>query len=488
MSHGFHAYWLPEGVASGQLETLGGRLACHYPTPRPDLIRDTIAALRQARRKLAGRPVLSIVEAIDAAAARLADREDPIRRRASRLIPAATGYSTAMTELVLDRMAADWRTPPLRRLLEAELGDPAVLDGFLPAGEGRQTRAYGPDLSFHVFAGNVPGVAVTSLIRSLLVKAPALAKLASGEPVLPVLFAESLAAVDAELAAALAITYWPGGTEPAEATALAAADLVVVYGGDATVDSLRRRMPPGRRLVVHGPRFSVGLIGAEAIDRDLPRLALDVARAVATFDQHGCVSPHSIWIEDPDGRRAEPFTQALAAAMHELEEELPRGAVGADEASLIHQERAAAELRGHAGADARVIAGKGTTWTVVLDFEPVFRPSCLNRFVRVHPVADLDRALDAIATHGAHLQSAAVEVPGAARRDLAHRLAGIGASRVTTFQRLPWPPAEWHHDGSGPLMELLRWVDLEEGTASGPLEVAVEEKGKKKPEPEPRPR
>jgi acyl-CoA reductase-like NAD-dependent aldehyde dehydrogenase len=457
----FHAYRLPVAVDSAELETLDAGLRCLYPAPRAELLRETMAALRDAGRKLAERPVLEIVAAVDAAAARLADPGDEIRRRASRLIPAATGFSPAMAEWVLDRMAADWREPALRRLLEAELGDAAVLDGFVSAGDRRQVRAYGPGLALNVFAGNVPGVAVTSLVRSLLVKAPALAKLASGEPVLPVLFAEALASVDPDLADALAVTYWPGGSDQAESVVLAEVDLVVVYGGEAAVESLRSRAPAGTHLVAHGPRFSAGLVGAAALDGDLQRIARDVARAVATFDQHGCVSPHAVWVEDPAGRLAGPFTDALAAAMAELEVELPRGAVRPDEASLIHQERGSADLRGHAGGGGRVIAGRGTSWTVVLDTEPVFRPSCLNRFVRVHPVPGLDVALNALAPHGEHLQSVAIEVEPDAREDLAHRLARIGATRVTTFQRLPWPPAEWHHDGSAPLRELLRWVDLE---------------------------
>jgi hypothetical protein len=462
VTEAFRAYRIPSGIAPSEMATLQGGLRCLYPVPRPDWLGATMDALLAAGRALASRSVLDIVGVVDAAAARLTDRNDPIRQRASLLIPAATGYSPAMTDLVLDRMAADWRAPALIQLLDTELGDPAVLDGFVAVEGRRRTRAYGRTLAFHVFAGNIPGVAVTSLVRSLLVKTPVLAKLASGEPVLPVLFGEALASIDAEIADALAITYWPGGTEEAEAVVLDRADLVVVYGGEATVQSLRSRAPAGLRMVVHGPRFSTGLVGAAALDRDPSGLARAVALAVATFDQHGCVSPHSVWVEDPRGDRASPFIDALAKAMDELEGQLPRGTIQEADASLIHQERGATELRGHSGTGARVVAGPGTRWTVVLDPEPVLRPSCLNRFLRVHPVADLDLALEALVPHGQHLQSVALEVAPEARLAYADRLARIGATRVTTFDRLPWPPAEWHHDGSEPLGELLQWVDLEE--------------------------
>lgn len=467
----FDAFWLPEGTAGLALETLQvGELECRYPVPAPELVESTVRSLRRAGRALARRDTSGIVTAVDAAAARLGDPGDPLRQEAERLLTAATGYSPAMTALVLDRMTADWRAPATWRLLRSELGDPRVLDGFVPQGEGgpdteraqevRRVRAYGPRLAFHVFAGNVPGVAVTSLIRSLLVKAPSLGKLASGEPILPVLFARALDSVDPELARALAVTYWPGGSSDAEWRLLESADMVVVYGGPDAAASYRSRIPQEHRLLLHGPRFSAGLIARDALIDD-PGLAERVARAIAVFDQHGCVSPHAIWVEDPARNRIDSFVEALAESFERLETELPRGRITPAEASTIQQERGAAELRGHAGT-VRVLSGAGTTWTVVLDREPAFRVSCLNRFVHVHPIDSLDEAPHLLAPAGHQLQSVAVAAGPDRRLLLADALARIGATRITTFDRIPWPPPHWHHDGRGPLTELLRWVDLED--------------------------
>ncbi len=455
----FDAWWLPHPTDDMELEILRvGELECAYPAPTPALLERTVRSLRGARAALTGRAVESIVESVGAAAARLADPADPLRQEADRLLPAATGYSPAMATLILDRMAADWGPEPLHRLLRAEVGDAAVLDAFTATGGGGRVRAYGPDLIFHVFAGNVPGVAVTSLIRALLVKAPSLGKLASGEPVLPVLFARALHSMDPELARALAVTYWPGGSGDAEWRLLEAADVVVVYGGPEAVGSFRERIPASHRLIVHGPRFSAGLVEREAMrDPELPR---HIARAVATFDQHGCVSPQALWVEDPNGRESEGFAEALAEAFEELEEELPRGRISPAEASAIQQERGAAEMRGYGGT-ARVLASPDTAWTVVLDHEPAFRASCLNRFLHVHPVDSLDEVPDLLAPAAHRLQSVAIAAAPERQARLADALARIGASRITSFHRIPWPPVEWHHDGRGPLRELLRWVDFE---------------------------
>src|SRR5690606_16119255 len=112
-----------------------------------------------------------------------------------------------------------------------------------------------PALVLHVLSGNVPGVGVTSMVRSLLVRAPAFCKTAAGEPVLPVLFARALSARDPEVGRALAVTYWRGGDRELEAAALAETELVVHYGGEAAIADLRRRLPPHVRLVEHGPRI-----------------------------------------------------------------------------------------------------------------------------------------------------------------------------------------------------------------------------------------
>jgi hypothetical protein len=459
MTHPFDAWWLPDACPELTLETLRvGDVECRYPRPTPELLECTVRALRGQRQKLAQRPVAEIVSVLDAAAARLADPGDELRREAETLVTAATGYSPPMTRLVLDHMAADWRADALDRLLTAELGAPEVLDTFTSVGRDRRARAYGPRIGFHVFAGNVPGVAVTSLVRSLLVKAPVLGKLASDQPILPVLFARALASVDPDMARALGVTYWPGGLIDAEWRALQSADLVVVYGGKEAVASYRERVPQGQ-LIVHGPRFSAGLVDRDAlVDADLP---LHLARAVAAFDQHGCVSPHSVWVEDPDGYETDTFADELAEAFRAVEQELPRGRVSQAEASVIQQERGVAEMRGYDGA-VRVLASEGTAWTIVVDHEPVFRPSCLNRFVRIHPIDSLEQAVHLLAPVGEGLQSVAIEAAPERRLALADALARAGATRITTFQRLPWPPPDWHHDGHGPLRELLHWVDLED--------------------------
>ncbi|MBI4544060.1 MAG: acyl-CoA reductase [Gemmatimonadetes bacterium] len=424
-----------------------------------------IEKLRRARaRFLAELPVAEIVRAVDAAAALLSRPGDPRRALAEQAMPAVTGYSPAMLRLVLDRALEDWRAPALEALLRNELGDAALLDGFRPRPHGRgAARALGPELAFHIFAGNVPGVAVTALIRCLLVKAAILGKTASGEPLLPVLFARALEDVAPRLAQCLAVTYWPGGAAEGEAEALRAADTVIVYGAADAVAAVRRQIAPPTSLVIHGPRFSFGVVGRTALaEPALGRVAAQAAAAVAAFDQQGCVSPHLLYVEQGGQHSPEQFAARLALELGTLERELPRGRLSAAEAAQIHEIRATAEFRALAGQDIRIEASPGTEYTVLYEADPNFAPSCLNRLVRVKPVAAAEEVVPLVRPYAAFLQTVGVAgLEPQQRQALAEQLGRLGASRVTGLAQMPWPPPEWHHDGHEPLRELVRWIDLE---------------------------
>ncbi len=463
------AFWLP-GLDAGDVAAWDtrdlGSVGLRWPRLRPDTLRRVLDAIARARTAtLARSPVRRIVRSIDAVAARLADPADPLRVVAEAALPAVTGYSPEMVRLVLERMTADWRSDALERLLRAELGDPAALDGFVPAAgvPARRQRASGPALAFHVFAGNVPGVAVTSLVRSLLVKSATFGKTAAGEPVLAPLFARALADVDPEIAAALAVGHWEGGTEELEAVALAASDAVVVYGGEETLAALARRVRPGTRLLDHGPRYSFGIVGRDALERvQAPATADAVARAVAAFDQQGCVSPHLVYAERGGEVGPAELAGLVAGALEVIERELPRGHLSPAESAAIHQARGGAEFRALAGEDVMLHAGAGTAFTVAYDADPAFAVSCLNRFLWVKPLDDVLQAAELVRPYAHFLQTVAVAGAGERLGALAEALAAAGATRVTPFEAAPWPPPEWHHDGRGPLVELVRWTDLEE--------------------------
>jgi hypothetical protein len=482
----FRAYFFPSGYSlsseeSSHLDTPGGPV--QYPVLSRPRMEELMGLLRTARQKgLVSFPVERVVGSVDRVARRLLDPADELRQHALAGLGPHAGFSQPMAVTVLDGMARDWTAPRLNRLLSSEFPDPLALDGFRPGPVGGLVRAMGLPFTFHLGAGSVPGVAVTSLIRALLVKSAAFLKPGLGDVTLPIIFAEGLEEEDPELARSLAVAYWPSDLDVQTELLLGGADLVVVYGGEDAVRWVQGRLPPRTPLKVYRHRLGVGLVGrgalgqggesegeagegvvGEEVGAGGHRTATDAAWAVALFDQRGCVSPHVLFVERGGAVDPEGWAKLLAGALGELERELPSGQVSPEEGAALQQLRGTAEVEEEAGHGTVYHGGRKAPWTVLVQTEGELTPSCLNRVVRVVPVNDLAEVPSRLQAWVPFLQT--VGVAGLADRGsrLREALARVGVSRIVGFSGVPWPPPWWHHDGGGPLRGLVRWTDVEEG-------------------------
>ncbi len=463
----FEAWTLPPGFVPRPDEEASSErpplLPLRHLVLSPARVGELAALLRMARDAVVvNLPVERVVAAVDGVARRLLDPGDPLRTEAVDGMGACAGYSVPMARAVLDGMARDWTRERLVGLLEAEFPDYRVLDGFRPGPAGRLQRALGCPLTFHLGAGSVPGVVTTSLIRALLVKSAALVKPGQGDAVLPVVFARGLAEEAPELGRAVAVVYWPGEALPCTEAALSSADLVVVYGGDETVRWVRGRLPPAVSLQAYRHRLGVALVGRDALGAKAGEVAAQAARAVALFDQRGCVSPHLILVEEGGPLTPQEWGGLLARSLDQLEEELPSGVLDAAGAMEMQQVRGRGEMEEALGEGTRIYhGGAAAPWTVLVEPGKRLSPSCLGRTVRVLPVRDLSEVPSLLEGWRWHLQTVGVVGLGGREEELRESLARMGVSRVAPLSAAPWPPPWWHHDGSGPLRVLVRWTDRE---------------------------
>jgi hypothetical protein len=229
------------------------------------------------------------------------------------------------------------------------------------------------------------------------------------------------------------------------------------------VRSLRERVPVTTPLIAYHHRVSVAVVGRAALTRAaVPALARDLARAVALFDQRGCVSPHAVFVQEGGEIAPAELAEALASALERTEAELPAAPLDEGAASAVHQLRRTAELRAAAGEAVAVRAGPATAWTVLLEPASALELSCLGRTVRLHPVADTHDVPALLAPWRRHLQTVGVAGLEDGLTGLAGALGALGAVRICPVAEMAFPPPWWHHDGRGPLTSLLRWADLEE--------------------------
>jgi len=421
---------------------------------------------QSSREVLARMSVGQIVDIVDRVIARMLDSENPTRRQIDHLLPLITGFDPEMTRLGLNAGLKAFRRPQLLRFLAEDFPDPGVLDEFRPRPKGGWARACGPSLLAHIWAGNVPGLPLWSLISGLLVKAGNLGKVSSDEPLVATWFARTLAEVEPRLADALAIVWWPGGETELEQAVLRHAEVVKVYGGDFAVAAWQRQLPVGTRLLAHGHKLSAGLVSAGALDtRQAREVARQAALDVVRWNQQGCYSPQLFYVQRGGQVSPRDFACQVAGELSALQHTFPRCALTLEEGSAMANWRQAVELDALRGASAELLGPSEAPWCVAyVDAVELGRPGALNRSVCVVAVDRLEDALRQLADRRSYLQTIGVAASPEEVFRLAPLIAEAGATRICALGNMTRPEPGWHHDGRFSLLDLVRMVDIEAST------------------------
>jgi hypothetical protein len=288
-----------------------------------------------------------------------------------------------------------------------------------------------------ILAGNLPALAVQSLLPALALGRPVLLKSPHDEPLFAPAFVRALQRAEPQLESAVAAVTWKGGSSALEAPVFARAATVLAYGEQETIDSIAVRSPG--RCVAYGPKTSLAIVAAGA---ELESVAAGLARDIALFDQRGCLSIQAIYT-DAD---APALAAAVAQALARQAEQWPPGALDPRAVAGVQQLRLEARLRGLAQADLDIAIG-----TVVIDPLPEFRPSPGLRSVRIHPL-HLAAVVPCLEPWRGRLQGAALAGSGAWQLEPA--LSRLGVSRCAAPGQLQAADALWHNGGVHPFEAL----------------------------------
>lgn len=388
----------------------------------PESLRDALARLRASQAAvLAPMPQAEVVAALAALAGLWRDPAYPVRREAEAL---TEPFPFAMVQVSLDAL--------LRSLLPEELW--ALIDA-------ENAR----DISGHVLigavaAGNTPLLAWVTAIRALLVRSAALIKLPSGPAgAWGHFFLRSLRDVSPSLAECISLAEWPGGTRDLDAALCTGSDLVIAHGSDATLAALRGLCRPETPFVGYGHRVSLGLVTRGA---GTPGAAAGFARDVLLYDQGGCLSPQTIFVEG-NRREADQFAARLAealaaaAAVYLLPVRSPAAA------PAVRQARTLARME----EETQLWEDPAGRWTVVARSQASFTLSPTYGVVSVQPLPSLRDLPEALSPVAAFLQGCAVA------GDADWYLPGV--SYLCAPGAMQAPPLRWRQDGRDVLRVLL---------------------------------
>jgi hypothetical protein len=423
-----------------------------------DLQRIIDQILTAREQSLTRRSVRSILSSLDQVTQLWLDPSSEERQAAEAALPQETGLSAEMIRHALPLIFQEYRAERLEALLREELGDPNVLDIFIPSPGGRR-RACGPELITQVLAGNLPGAGLDGVIFALLVKSATLVKTSSSAPLLPTLFARTLARVDPELSACLTVVSWPRESLALEKIAFSRADVVLAAGSEASLAAIRPHVRG--QFIGYGHKLSFLVIGKEAL-AEAQLLAQAAAYDVALFDQQGCLSPQLVYVEEGGQVSPQEFAALLARQLEYWQKTLPRGVVPAEASVAIRRLRDEAEWQALAGKDVALYTSpSGTTWTVIYEADPGFVPSPLYRTVRVKPLASFADLEPLLTSWRPYLEAVGVAITPDLSPGAREHLSRLGVSRICQIGAMQTPPLSWRHGGRPRIADLVRWVGIE---------------------------
>ncbi len=165
---------------------------------------------------------------------------------------------------------------------------------------------------------------------------------------------------------------------------LAQADLVIAYGHDDTMETLKTYLKPDTLFIAHGHAESASIIFNDMTNIDAYYHALEkLADDMLSYDQRGCLSPRVTLVES--GGKLSPSGCATLFAEKILPEAIkkwPRGGLFAGEAAEILHQR---NLYGFRGS-----VYTGENWTVCYDEQPFWPSVSLPRFMPFKPLEKID--------------------------------------------------------------------------------------------------
>jgi hypothetical protein len=449
-----------------------GRGGARFRTPDPHRhIHDLVLGSPVQLRDLMDTPIRDIVEFLGEVGKRLRLDDNPWLQQSFQLALQAGGLAEPILKGVYDDLPRLFNPDGLLALADSTVGID-YLDGWVPA-RGRhanvRVRAVGTR-QLHITAGNVPVVAALTIVRAALTKSDCLIKSPSNDPLTANAIARTLIDVDAShpLTKHIAVAYWKGGDEQMDSQIVRTSriDKITAWGGMASVKHIQKFVTPGIDLIALNPKYSISVIGKEALASEaaMEEVATGIAVISGFYNQTACANTRVVYVEsdtdDESLERVVELGRKIAAAYETLPAVISTPAAGVN--ALLEAELQTAALED----DFFHVEGNTIDGGVVVSRfsdRVDFFDQLNNRVVNLVPVPDLLEVVkwcdDTTQTIGIY--------PESLRERMLDPLALAGIQRLVSlqgddplqiFQNMHTLPPGMPHDGMEPLRRNVRWV------------------------------
>lgn len=466
-----------------------GRGGASFRSPDPHRhIHDIVLGNPGQLADLMDTPTSQIIEFLAEAGKQMHLDDNAWLQESFELALQAGGLAEPILHGVYDNLPHMFDPAQLTALIENTVGI-AYLDGWVPApgaGAHCRVRAVGTR-QLHITAGNVPVVAALTIIRGALTKSDILIKSPSNDPLTANAIARTLIGLDAShpVTRHIAVAYWKGGDEEMDRQIVRTTriDKITAWGGISSVKHIQKFLSPGIDLTALNPKYSMSVIGKEALASDaaMDEAAMGIAVISGFFNQTACANTRLVYVEsDDDDESLEKLIELgrrIVAAYPKLPPVISTPAEEPNRALESELEAAAME------DDFYHVEGDTVNGGVIVSRFPDrvdFYDQLNNRVVNIVPVPDLREVVkwcdDTTQTVGVYPESLRSRLLNPFALAGVQRLVPLsGSDPLALFQEMQTLPPGMPHDGIEPLRRNVRWViDQQPSQAGASLSIAAE--------------
>ena len=449
-----------------------GRGGAKFRTPDPHKhIHDLVLGNPVMLRDLMDTPIHEIVDFLAELGKRLRLDDNVHLQESFALALQAGGLAEPILRGVYDDLPRMFDGKALFELIDKSVGVD-YLDGWVP-GLGPhancRVRAVGTR-QLHITAGNVPVVAALTIIRGALTKSDVLIKAPSNDPLTANAICRSLIDIGAShpVTKHVAVAYWKGGDEEMDRQIVRVSriDKITAWGGMSSVKHIQKFLTPGIDLTALNPKYSMSVIGKEALESEaaMQEAATGIAVIAGFYNQTACANTRVVYVEsetdDDSIEKLVALGSKVVAAFKTLPTIISTPVTKANQDLDAEMEAIALE------DDFYHVEGNTLTGGVIVSKfadRIDFFDQLNNRVVNLVPIADLSEVTkwcdDTTQTVGVY--------PEALRETLLDPFALAGVQRLVSltggdalqlFHDMHTLPPGSPHDGIEPLRRNVRWV------------------------------
>ena len=314
----------------------------------------------------------------------------------------------------------------------------------------------------HWLAGNVPVLGMISLIQGLITKNTNVIKVPRENGIiLPLMineiakhsYSENKKIINGlNFAKSCLCVYCSSEDKEGQKALSVNSDIRVAWGGREAVESvmaLPRKY--GTHDVIFGPKYSFAVIGRDSFpEKSINDVAFKLALDASVFEQQGCNSPHTVFVEEGGSVSPLEFARVLSIEMGNVIKRIPKNPISADQAYNIVNIRSEYLFTG------KVFKSAGTEWTIIFSNEEGLANACYFRTLFVRPIKNLKEVLKFIEPK--KHQTIGLSINEQDKVNFAKEATKLGIERITEVGKMSVYDNPW--DGIFPMNHFVRWVSL----------------------------